>query len=329
MSKALIIEELSMKKPKVSVCLITYNHEKYIRQCMQSLVDQQTSFDYEIIVGDDASTDGSRAIIREFALRYPDLVKVLSHEENVGPSQNYRDVHFQARGEYLAHIDGDDYWMPWKLQLQADFLDAHQECVAVYCNALVLTDDHKFLGVFNDHIPEVFDLGFLLAEGNFLNNSSLCYRSRYRERVVPHAHFLDYLVHLRLGCSGKLGYLNKVLVVYRVGSETSILVQMTDKCRLLSWETLQAAQHMPVSKAVQRNAVSLFIFDVLHEGLRRFDMPFLRHWMHRIYRESGAVRNSAMFVGMLRVCASIVTAPPRRMRRFVFGPTAFRVLHSR
>ncbi|TCD47278.1 glycosyltransferase [Chlorobium sp. N1] len=329
MKNPLISSASSRKKPKLSVCVITYNHEKYIRQCLQSLVDQQVCFDYDIVVGDDASTDGTRKIISEFEDRYPGKVRAFLHDENVGPCQNYRDVHFQARGEYIAHIDGDDYWMPWKLQQQSDFLDSHHECVAVYGNAVVISDDQSLLGAFNDRIPEVFDLDFLLARGNFLNNSSLCYRTIHRERVLPDGDFLDYLVHLRLGCIGKLGYLNKALVVYRAGSATSVLLNLSNVCRELSWEALHAAQLMPVSKDAERSAMSLFFFDVLHEGVRRFDIPFMLHWTQRIYADSGGMGSSAMLAGLFRAVLFLVMAPTRRMRRFFFGSPSFRVFHGR
>lgn len=113
---------------KVSVCLVTYNQEKYIAQCLQSLVDQSTDFKFEIIVADDCSTDNTRSIIQEFLDNYPDIIKPILHEKNIGAYKNFVFVHQQATGEYVAHMDGDDYALPGKLQVQADYLDKNPHC---------------------------------------------------------------------------------------------------------------------------------------------------------------------------------------------------------
>lgn len=118
--------------PKVSVCVITYNQERYITQCLQSLVDQKTDFDFEIIVGDDFSTDRTREIVLEFERSYPGIIRTRFQPANTGGSRNNLEVHALARGRYVAHIDGDDYALPGKLQAQADALDADDMCNAVW-----------------------------------------------------------------------------------------------------------------------------------------------------------------------------------------------------
>jgi glycosyltransferase involved in cell wall biosynthesis len=128
-------------KPRVSVCVVTYNHEKYIRQCLQSIVDQITDFEFEVIVGDDCSRDGTRSIVMEFADKYPGIVTPLFHEKNLGAAQNYITVHNRAMGEYIAHVDGDDYCLPGKLQVQADFLDHNPDCNIVWHRMNVLYEN--------------------------------------------------------------------------------------------------------------------------------------------------------------------------------------------
>ncbi len=118
--------------PKVSVCVITYNQERYIAQCLQSLVDQQTDFVFEIIVGDDFSTDGTREIVLGFERAYPHIIRTHFQPTNTGGSRNNLEVHALARGRYVAHIDGDDYALPGKLQAQADSLDADDMCNATW-----------------------------------------------------------------------------------------------------------------------------------------------------------------------------------------------------
>lgn len=123
---------IAAKRPKVSVCVVTYNQEKYIRKCLQSILDQETDFDFEVIVGDDGSTDDTRSIVREFAERYRDVVKPLFHEKNLGPTANYLSVHNSAKGQYIAHLDGDDFCLPGKLKRLASHLDENPDCRIVW-----------------------------------------------------------------------------------------------------------------------------------------------------------------------------------------------------
>jgi len=112
-------------KPIISVCVQTYNHSNYIRHCLNSILEQQTNFDFEILLGEDASTDGTREICIEYAEQYPDKIRLfLHHRENnikIGdqPTGRFNFLYnlFSAKGKYIALCEGDDYWTdPFKLQ---------------------------------------------------------------------------------------------------------------------------------------------------------------------------------------------------------------------
>lgn len=117
---------------EVSVICLAYNHEKYIRQTLEGFVNQITSFKYEVIIHDDASTDGTRAIIEEYVKKYPDLFVPIYQEENqysINASNITKAVYKMVRGKYVANCEGDDYWCDSnKLQLQYDALESHPEC---------------------------------------------------------------------------------------------------------------------------------------------------------------------------------------------------------
>ncbi len=118
---------------KVSVAMITYNHEKYIAQAIESILSQDVRFDYEIVIGEDLSTDRTRAVVMDFQRRYPDRIRLLLRDHNVGSVRNFADTIEACQGEYLALLEGDDYWIcNNKLQMQVDFLDAHPE-YAICC----------------------------------------------------------------------------------------------------------------------------------------------------------------------------------------------------
>lgn len=117
---------------KVSVLFITYNHEPYLKQSLDAVLMQETDFDYEIVVGEDCSTDNTRAILREYADRYPDKFRLLFREKNFGrPTMNVYDTGMHCEGDYIAFLEGDDYWTDSKkLQKQVDFLDKNPEYMA-------------------------------------------------------------------------------------------------------------------------------------------------------------------------------------------------------
>ncbi len=113
------------KTPLVSICSITYQHAPYIRQCLDGFLMQKTDFAFEVLIHDDASTDGTEEIIREYEAKYPDIIKPLYEEENqwVKGRRGSRTFNFpRAKGKYIAMCEGDDYWTdPLKLQKQVDF----------------------------------------------------------------------------------------------------------------------------------------------------------------------------------------------------------------
>lgn len=119
-----------MKKIMVSICCVTYNHERYIVQAIESFLKQQTNFEYEIIIGEDCSTDRTREIVRKLKKIFPTIIKVITSENNVGAKQNFTRIQKVAKGKYIALCEGDDYWIdPFKLQKQVDFMESHSEYI--------------------------------------------------------------------------------------------------------------------------------------------------------------------------------------------------------
>ena len=118
---------------RVSVCMVTYNQKKYIAQAIDSVLMQKTNFKFELVIGDDASTDGTTDIVRQYAQKYPDIIRPILHEENVGPGKNSISIYETVKTEYVAVCDGDDYWTDeYKLQKQVDFLDKNPDFNVVF-----------------------------------------------------------------------------------------------------------------------------------------------------------------------------------------------------
>ena len=226
------------KTPKVSVCVITYNQEKYIRQCLQSILDQVTDFEFELIIGDDCSTDRTRSIIEELAALYGKKVFPIFREKNTGGSRNYLETHNAATGDYVVHMDGDDYALPGKLQAQANILDSDASITAAWHRADYFDDTGNFcsgetadLSMFIDGLVQFSDavrLGFIGV------HSSLMYRRSAREQVPLDQSILDVYLTWDLLSKGPGYVLNQVLGRYRVAASGSLTVSSMSKVRRLS-----------------------------------------------------------------------------------------------
>jgi glycosyltransferase involved in cell wall biosynthesis len=131
-----------MTNPVVSVCMVTYNHEKYIVQAIESVLNQQTTFDVELIIGEDCSSDTTRTICEAYAKQHPEKIRLLAHPKNLGMMGNFITVLNACRAKYIATLDGDDYWTdPFKLQKQVDFMNTNSAVVLCYHKTDLLLEE--------------------------------------------------------------------------------------------------------------------------------------------------------------------------------------------
>ena len=219
----------------VSICCITYNHEDYIRQCLDGFLIQETSFQFEILIHDDASTDKTSEIIREYELKYPEIIKpiyqtVNQYSKGVRPINKFNFE--RARGKYIALCEGDDYWTdPLKLQKQVDFLEENEDCSLCFHASKSIRNNDP-----NDYIikrPQVmpnnfkFDINVAIKEsGGFMATNSMLFHTRYIRQVMPEwvkiAPVGDAPLMLLLAINGKMGYIDDIMSAYRImSSKTS------------------------------------------------------------------------------------------------------------
>lgn len=126
-----------MNNPLVSVKMITYNHEPYIAQAIEGVLQQETDFPIELVIGEDCSNDHTREIVMEYQKRHPDIIRVITSDQNVGMRKNSNRTAKACRGKYLAFCEGDDYWHhSKKLQMQVDYLEAHPEVGLIYADVV-------------------------------------------------------------------------------------------------------------------------------------------------------------------------------------------------
>ena len=300
------------RRAKITICVATYNQRPYIKDCLMSLLMQSCEAELEILVGDDCSTDGTGAVISEVAAAYPGRLKIPDRPTNLGPSKNYQDLIRRAGGGYIAHIDGDDYWMPNKLAEQLAHFEKNPASIAVYSNAHIIDETGQMTGVFNNAQPETFDMDYLLRRGNFLNHSSMIYRAEFKQCLLDlTGDFIDYRMHLRLSRHGRLGYVNKDLVAYRAGSTTSMIKNAPDKVDLLYWEAITDPGTSSTLKASRTSAQAHFYSRIFYNSVRRRRFFYARQWAIRIRSECPNQANQIF----LRSAPLILSALERSIRR--------------
>jgi glycosyltransferase involved in cell wall biosynthesis len=206
---------------KVTVIVLTYNHEKYIAEALNSVLMQETSFKYDVVVIEDCSTDRTRDIVIDFRSRFPDTVRLLLSERNRDAFLAWGKVVESAQGEYVALLDGDDYWTsPYKLQKQVDYLDSHRECALCHHNVIELYEDGS-PEPHNHHPPDQKEISTLddLWQTNFISTCSAMLR-RDPVNNLPkwfmNLPWGDWGLFALAARKGNIGYLNEVMGVHRV-----------------------------------------------------------------------------------------------------------------
>lgn len=209
---------------KVSVCIITYNHEAYIEACLQGAVSQVLNCDYEIVIGEDLSSDGTLAICKRYAEAYPNLIKLISGPVNVGMTANGLRTFGACTGDYLAICEGDDYWTdPHKLQRQVDFLEAHPDYSMVAENGLVLDTRKGTEHPFNNMNERDLEIHHLLAKRQFPTASVLLRRNMLDASLLNYKFSADTFLWCFLARKGKIRYLPVISSVYRKGTHGIVL----------------------------------------------------------------------------------------------------------
>lgn len=209
-------------EPKVSVSIVCYNQESYIAQSLDSVLMQRTSFDYDIVVGDDCSTDGTRQVIQDYQRRHPGKVRPIFHERNVGTARNVKRTYEACHGQYIALLAGDDYWTdPEKLQMQVDFLDRNLDCAFCHhrVNYVLWPDGVKIREFPPAYYRAPRSDPRLLPRFNYIQALSVVLRreclpaldEQFQELTIE-----DWPLVVLLAQRGAIGYLDRTMADYRV-----------------------------------------------------------------------------------------------------------------
>ncbi|KAF1022968.1 MAG: hypothetical protein GAK29_03056 [Acinetobacter bereziniae] len=202
---------------QVSVCIVTYNQEKYIAECLDSLLSQKTNFKFEIIIGEDCSTDGTRAIIQSYIEKYPSLIVPLFYKNNVGAVENIKQVYKKAKGKYIAHMDGDDLALPNKLQKQFDVLEINPDCsICVHNMDAIDGSSQKMSRAFSLFEEKKYSLLDMYLINPFFIHSSKMFVNKIDEYIDQlNENALDIEVHIEQAKQGDIYFVGECLGVYR------------------------------------------------------------------------------------------------------------------
>jgi glycosyltransferase involved in cell wall biosynthesis len=213
--------------PKLSVEMITFNHAEFIAKALDSVLMQRVHFEYEIVIGDDCSTDGTTEILRDYQRRWPDRIKPVFHATNVGMMRNAMDTLEGCSGEYIACLEGDDYWTEAdKLQMQVDYLDQHGDCAL--CHHKV--DHIAWPG--GQNVREFPPLKYRapqshadsLARFNYIQTCSVIFRRKWMPPLDAQFQELslgDWPLCVLLSQRGWIGYMDRTMAHYRVHANNS------------------------------------------------------------------------------------------------------------
>ena len=229
--------------PKVSIIIITYNHEKYISQTIESVLNQACNYNFEIIIGEDYSTDSTRKIIYDYSVKYPEIIKPFFPEKNIGAIANEQNCLKIANGQYIAFLEGDDFWInPLKLQKQIDFLEANPDFGIVHADV-----NHYYESTGKTEFSVNKANGIKAPEGNifsellkpepfFIKTATVCFRKElainyfdYDQAIKENWPITDLPMWIDISYHSKAHYIDEVFATYRLLNESASRTQSHEK----------------------------------------------------------------------------------------------------
>lgn len=246
--QALAMQHTSKSRPMVAIEMITYNHEKYIAQAIESVVKQKTDFDFKLIICEDCSTDNTAKICTEYKNKFPDKIDLHLAEKNMGVYKNARRLHelsFGSGAKYIAMLDGDDYWTDEnKLQKQIDFLEQHPDYAICFHKATIVYEGEPVRNFpeLNNDTKATTTLTDLM-KGNYIHTPTCVFRKNFD--ALPDwlldIFTGDWVIHMLNAEHGKIFFINQEMAAYRVHGRGLIspgISKEMDLNRIIMFKTL-------------------------------------------------------------------------------------------
>lgn len=219
----------------VSVIMLTYNHSAFLQDAIDSIINQTTTFRFELLIGEDYSNDGTRELVFEYERKFPEIIKVITSNSNVGSKANEYRVIKACKGKYLAFCEGDDYWNdPYKLQKQVDFLENNPDYGLVHGDVNLLNQKtgkqiRALNKTNNTEIPSGYIFEFLMKPSHSIKTMTTCFRRDLFEKYYLSNNeimnsdwaLIDISIWLMLAYHSKIQYFDEVFATYRLLPESA------------------------------------------------------------------------------------------------------------
>ncbi|WP_051289607.1 glycosyltransferase [Dolichospermum circinale] len=308
---------MTLLTPLVSVCCITYNQEKFIREAVDSFLMQQTNFPIEVIIHDDASTDNTTKIVREYQEKYPHIIKLILQTENQYSLRRFgflSDLFNSAKGKYIALCEGDDYWTdPLKLQKQVDFLEANPDFAICFHNTEIINEDYiERNRLNNDNLtPEISTLDNLLEGSNYIATCSVVIKTDLIQNLpnwFNSVFFGDYALWIIASRYGKIKYINEIMSVYRIHqggvhgylSNSDKGITIASQRHYEFWRLISKSGI--INKSNLNQATLRAIHNVIHCATKSQDLRTFIKYHYLLLRHSRGKKWRFVIGNLIRVC---------------------------
>lgn len=256
---------------------MTYNHANFITKALDSALMQKTNFEFEILISEDCSTDGTREIVEDYYRRFPDKIRLLLSQQNVHTNEVVsRGIH-AAKGYYVALLDGDDYWTSEnKLQKQVEYLDKNQQCALCFHNASIVDgDDNQQLRNWTTADQKQISTLEDLWRGNFIATCSTMFRKKWLEKIPEWYHsffpITDWPLYLLLAEHGTVDYINEVMGAYRhhpAGLYSPYSEKQKQETTLKFYKRINRCLNFHYNKEI-KTAISAYFYEWAEEYKKR------------------------------------------------------------
>lgn len=284
--------------PIISICVTTYNLEKYISIALDSFLNQKTEFSYEIVICDDKSEDNTIDIINSYIKKYPTMIRLFEAEKNLGMLPNFIKSLNVAKGKYIAVCDGDDYWIDeYKLQKQVSFLEKNHEFSACYANSFVINQETGEKNVAKLHVWDEANSDELLFHDDFRKDNvplSPGHISAFVFRNVMQNNYpiwfyevdgvTDFPLYMMLSKFGKAKFINEQMSVYRIHPKSTSTVEYEHfrflKGRINMYnhvnQFLDKKYNSIISKLIAKHQLKIAKSQLRRKNIAQFLFIFLR-----------------------------------------------------
>jgi len=315
---------MTEKEPLVSICMITYNHVPYITQAIEGVLQQKTNFPFELVIGEDCSTDGTREIVFDYQKKYPDTIRVVTSNKNVGAHKNDFRTKEACRGTYIAYCEGDDYWHhPHKLQKQVDYLESHPECGLVHSDQDRYYEQtggiiKNFFRTSNNIPPKHFNIFRGWGHYHILTCTVMA-RKHLIDKITSDPHIYqndqciakDIPLFIEIAMLSKIHYMDESLATYTVRIESASNTKCPSKMARFVLSNIEARLYL-IDKYNQKQEKECFQQRWCSAGLR---LAFLERDTKLAYEvkkieKSFSVKMWILYVGAINPIAHSVLYPP-------------------